>query len=249
MKYLLLAGSAIVIMAAAPILKKANTDKKTEISSSTLAPENSDGWISLFDGKTTKGWHTFNQKTVGSAWKVDAGTLHLTVPGSAGYQTKGGGDVVTDQEFTNFDLKLEWKISPKGNSGIIFDVKEDPKYSDTWRTGPECQVLDNDGHDDGKIKKHRAGDLYDLISSSSEPVKPVGQWNQVEIKLNNGKLDFYMNGVNTVSTTMWDDNWWKLVKGSKFVKMPDFTKFKTGHIALQDHGCEVWYRNIKIRKL
>jgi hypothetical protein len=237
MKYLLLACSAVVIMAAAPSMKKLNSLKKN------------DGWISLFDGKTTKGWHTFNKKEVGSAWQVTDGTLHLTVLGNEGYQTKGGGDIVTDGEFTNFDLKLEWKIAPKGNSGIIFDVKEDPKYSDTWRTGPEMQVLDNDGHDDGKIKKHRAGDLYDLISSSSEPVKAVGEWNKAEIKLNNGKLDLYLNGVNVVSTTMWDDNWWKLVKGSKFVKMPDFTKYKTGHIALQDHGCEVWYRDIKIKKL
>jgi len=238
MKYLFFAGTIVLAIAAAP-----SSEKKS------IVKENNDGWISLFDGKTTNGWHTFNKKTVGSAWKVDDGALHLTVPGSEGYQTKGGGDIVTDQEFTNFDLRLEWKIAPKGNSGIIFDVKEDPKYKDTWLTGPECQVLDNDGHDDGKIIKHRAGDLYDLISSSSEPVKKVGEWNQVEIKLDKGKLDFYMNGVNTVSTTMWDDNWWKLVKGSKFVEMPDFTKFKTGRIALQDHGCEVWYKNIKIKKL
>ncbi len=236
MKYLLLAVAAFVVMAAIPAAKKTATNKN-------------DGWILLFDGKTTKGWHTFNKKEVGSAWKVDDGALHLSVSGNQGYQTKGGGDLVTDGEFTNFDLKLEWKISPKGNSGIIFDVKEEPKYEDTWLTGPEMQVLDNDGHDDGKIKKHRAGDLYDLISSSSEPVKAVGEWNKAEIKLNNGKLDLYLNGVNIVSTTMWDDNWWKLVKGSKFVEMPDFTKFKTGRIALQDHGCDVWFKNIMIKKL
>lgn len=211
--------------------------------------EKSEGWKLLFDGSTTKGWHTYGKKTLGSAWKADNGTLHLDASKKSGYQSSGGGDIVTDKEFTNFDLKLEWKISKNGNSGIMFYVNEDPQYKESSNTGPEMQVLDNDGHDDGKIKKHRAGDLYDLISSSSEPVKAVGEWNQVEIKADHGKLDLFMNGVNIVSTTLWDADWWKLVKGSKFATMPGFTKYKTGRIALQDHGFDVWYRNIKIKTL
>jgi hypothetical protein len=158
--------------------------------------------------------------------------------------------MVSNDSYENFDLKLEWKISPKGNSGIIFLVNEDTtKYKETWNTGLEMQVLDNNGHPDGKIKKHRAGDLYDLISSSSEPVKPVGEWNQAEIKVDHGKLDLFLNGTNVVSTTLWDDNWNKLVAGSKFKSMPGFAKSHSGKIALQDHGNEVWYRNIEIKKL
>jgi len=111
------------------------------------------------------------------------------------------------------------------------------------------QVLDNAGHPDAKIPKHRAGDLYDLISCSQETVKPWGQWNHVEIKCVNGKLDLYLNGTNVVSTTLWDDNWKKLISGSKFKDMPDFGTFKQGHIALQDHGNDVWYKNIMIKKL
>ncbi|PWT78887.1 MAG: DUF1080 domain-containing protein [Bacteroidetes bacterium] len=212
------------------------------------AQEKSEGWKLLFDGSTTKGWRTYGKKTAGSAWKSD-GALHLDASKKSGYQSSGGGDLVTDQEFTNFELKLEWKISKGGNSGILFLVKEDPKYKETWNTGPEMQVLDNDGHEDGKIKKHRAGDLYDLISSSSEPVKPVGEWNEVTIRLNHGKLDLYMNGVNIVSTTMWDADWDKLVAGSKFKDMPGFARYKTGRIALQDHGFDVWFRNIRIKEL
>jgi hypothetical protein len=211
--------------------------------------EKQQGWQLLFDGVTSNGWHSFNKTTVGRSWSVDDGTLHLDASKKSNYQSQDGGDLVTNGSYQNFDLKLEWKISKNGNSGVIFDVQEDPKYADTWLTGPEMQVLDNDGHSDGKIHKHRAGDLYDLIASSSEPVKAVGQWNQVEIKCNKGKLDLYMNGVNTVSTTLWDDNWWKLVQGSKFAKMPDFTKLKSGHIALQDHGDDVWFRNIRILQL
>jgi hypothetical protein len=222
---------------------------QTPASNSLSGKEKQEGWQLLFDGKSKKGWHTYGKTTAGSAWKVQAGSLHLDASAKSSYQSKGGGDLVTDGEFENFDLKLDWKISKNGNSGVMFDIKESPKYKETWFTGPEMQVLDNEGHSDGKIKKHRAGDLYDLISSSTEPVKPVGEWNQVEIKCDKGKLDLYMNGVNIISTTLWDDNWWKLVKGSKFVAMPDFTKYKSGRIGLQDHGCDVWFRDIRIRKL
>jgi len=220
--------------------------------SNSIQPNNSiiaasskqDGWQTLFDGKTTKGWHSYGKTTVGSAWKVTDGALYLD------NTNKDGGDLVTDGEYENFDLKLEWKISKNGNSGIIINIHEDPaKYKETYRTGPEIQVLDNDGHSDGKIIKHRAGDLYDLIKSSSEPVKPVGEWNQVEIISNNSKLQIFVNGVNVVTTTMWDNNWKQLIAGSKFKDMPDFGTFKSGKIALQDHGNAVWYRNIQIKKL
>jgi hypothetical protein len=114
------------------------------------------------------------------------------------------------------------------------------------------QVLDDSGHSDGKIPKHRAGDLYDLITCTNEaqkPLKPVGEWNLAEIKSQNGKLDFYLNGTNVVSTTLWDDNWKKLVAGSKFNTMPGFGTYKQGRIALQDHGNLVWYKNVMIKKL
>ena len=212
--------------------------------------QSNNGWISLFDGKTTKGWHKYGGTTVGAAWKVSDGTLFLDTSTKNGFQIANGGDIVTDDEYENFDLKLEWKISPGGNSGIMFNVHEDPaKYQYTFMTGPEMQVLDDARNEDGKIYKHHAGDLYDLIACSKKTVKPVGEWNQAEIKLLNGKLDLYLNGENVVSTTMWDDNWNKLVAGSKFKSMPGFAKFKKGHIALQDHGFVVSYRNIMIKKL
>jgi len=209
--------------------------------------EKKDGWESLFDGSSLKGWHGYGKTTIGKIWKADNGAIHLDPSLKSGKDD--GGDIVSEKEYSNFDLKLEWKISKNGNSGIIFYVKEDPQYHESWNTGAEMQVLDNDGHPDGKIKKHRAGDLYDLISSSSEPVKAVGEWNQVEIKSYNGKLDLYFNDVLIVSTTLWNADWETLVKGSKFKSMPGFMKFKSGRIALQDHGNEVWFRNVKIKEL
>jgi hypothetical protein len=207
--------------------------------------EHKKGWISLFDGKTTKGWHSYGKTTAGEAWKVEDGSIHL----DAG-KGLSAGDIVTDESFDDFDLKLEWKISKNGNSGVIFFIQDDPKkYEQIWFTGPEMQVLDNDGHPDGKIIKHRAGNLYDLIEGKEGVVKPVGEWNQVEIISNKGKLDLLLNGVTVVSTTLGDDNWKKLVTGSKFKTKPDFGKIFSGHIGLQDHGNEVWFRDIKIKKL
>jgi hypothetical protein len=203
-----------------------------------------DGWKNLFDGKTTSGWHTYGKTSVNQRWKIADGALYIDST------VQEGGDLVTDKEYENYDLKLEWKISKNGNSGIIFNVHEDAsKYAETYKTGPEVQVLDNEGHPDGKILKHRAGDLYDLIKSSSEPAKGPGEWNAVEIINNKGKLQIFVNGTNVVTTTMWDDNWKQLIAGSKFKNMPDFGTFKKGHIALQDHGDAVWYRNIKIKQL
>ena len=149
----------------------------------------------IFDGKTTAGWHSYGKATIGEAWKVADGNLYLDTTKKAGWQTSQGGDILTADEFENFDLKLEWKIAPNGNSGIIFYIHEDTsKYKYVWYTGPEMQVLDNAGHPDSKIFKHRAGDLYDLISSSKETVKPAGEWNHTMIKVFKGHVEHWLNG-------------------------------------------------------
>ena len=204
------------------------------------------GFKPIFDGKTTTGWHSYGKTTAGSGWKVEDGVLHFDPEAAKNGQ---GGDLVTDLEYENFHLKLDWKVASKANSGIIFYIKDDiTKYKNTYDTGLEMQVLVNDGHPDGKIIKHRAGDLYDLISSSSEPVKPVGEWNTAEIVCKNGKLTFVLNGVIVVETMLWDDNFKALISGSKFANWPNFGTFKKGKIALQDHGDNVWYRNIMIKE-
>ena len=219
----------------------------------TDAPETAPpGWTSLFDGKSTKGWHAYGKSAAGSAWKADGGVLHLDAAGKkSGLE---GGDLVTDEEYGDFDLKLEWKVAPQSNSGVIFYVHEDAaKYPNTYNTGPEMQVLDNGspivaGHPDAKLYSHRAGDLYDLLAAK-EAAKPAGSWNQAEIISNKGKLDFYLNGQHTLSTTMWNNNWRQMIAISKFKDMADFGTFRKGRIALQDHGDEVWYRNVMIKKL
>ncbi len=224
--------------------------ENTSSSMNTLtAEEETEGWKLLFDGESKNGWHVYNKTTDGSAWKVKDGLLYLDPAQKQDGKVVGGGDIVTDEEYENFHLQLEWKLDSAGNSGVMFYVKEEPQFERTYYTGPEMQVLDNNAHKDAKIIKHRAGDLYDLISSHPETVKPAGEWNLVEIISNKGALEFRLNGSSVLKTTLWDDNWRAMIAGSKFKDMPAFGTFKNGRIALQDHGDPVWYRNLKIRKL
>jgi hypothetical protein len=245
-----LVGCAVLLATACNNEKKlADTGMNQPQELNTLTKqEKKDGWKLLFDGSSTKGWHVYGNKPVSKAWKIDDNSISLD---SKSKTTKeDGGDLVSDEEFDNFHLKYDWKVESGGNSGVLFYVKEDAaKYEWPYYTGPEMQVLDNAKHPDAKIIKHRAGDLYDLISSSKETVKPAMEWNHAEIRSLNGKLDFFLNGENIVSTVMWDDNWKQMVAGSKFKKLSDFGTFKKGKLSLQDHGNNVWFRNIKIKKL
>jgi hypothetical protein len=227
-----------------------NAPRQSEGDNALSTGDKKEGWHSLFDGKTTKGWHKYGGGAVGSAWKIRDGYLYLDTSIKENWQVRDGGDIVTDDEYENFDLKLDWMIAKDGNSGIMFYIHEDKSlYNWPWETGPEMQVLDNEGHPDARIIKHRAGDLYDLISCSRETVKPYGEWNEAEVRSLNGQLDLFLNGENVVSTTLWDDHWKKLIANSKFKNMPGFGMFRKGRIGLQDHGNEVRFRNIRVRKL
>jgi cytochrome c len=213
--------------------------------------EMTDGWKLLFDGKSTKGWRNFKQKGVGSGWKVVDNALFLQadIKADNGWQTAGGGDIITNEEFENYELCLEWKIQNCGNSGIIYNVVEADKYDFVWQTGAEMQVLDNACHPDAKIRTHRAGDLYDMIECAYVTVKPAGEWNYARLVIKNGHAEHWLNGRKLVEFEMFNEEWRTRIKNSKFKDMPDFGTSKKGHIALQDHGDKVWYRNIRIKKL
>jgi hypothetical protein len=211
------------------------------------AAEQKDGFQLLFDGTTKNGWHVYNNRSDGAAWKVTDGVLYMDK--AAKRTGAGGGDLVTNDEYENFHLKLDWKIDTAGNSGIIFLSNEDPKYPAPYTTGPEMQIIDNTGHRDARINKHKAGDLYDLIAATPQNANPWGQWNSVELIINKGQLEYYQNGTKVVTTTLWDENWKNMVANSKFKTWADFAKFTKGHIVLQDHGDQVWFRNIRIKQL
>ena len=141
------------------------------------------------------------------------------------------------------------ELAAGGNSGLIYGVVEGPEYSHAWKTGPEYQFLDNPGHPDGAIKTHRAGDLYDFISSQFVAVNKAGEWNRTRLVVNHGKVEHWLNGYKVVEYDQSSPAWKEMIARSKFANMPNFGQSRSGHIALQDHGDAVWFKNIKLRKL
>lgn len=197
----------------------------------------------LFNGKNTEGWHTYLKPKAEAAWQVVDGALQLDP------KAEGQGDLVTDKEYENFELSLDWKIAEGGNSGVIFDVHEDPAFHATYETGIEMQVLDNKNAEDNKKENHLAGSLYDMQAPSQNVAKPAGEWNMAKIRKQNGHLTFYLNNVKTIDTQMGSPEWQALINNSKFKTWKNFAAYPKGHIALQDHGAQVAFKNIRITEL
>lgn len=212
------------------------------------AKEKQEGWQLLFDGKDLNGWHSYLESKPGKAWEVQDGTIFLNKNDKSQYEDYA--DLTSDQEYGNFDLKVQWKIEPCANSGVMFYVHEDPQYKDTWVTGPEMQVEDLVCSPDHEHKLNRAGTLYDLIPVDSEWVTPGGTWNEYEIIANKGHLQLFENGHKVIDTYLWDQHWKDLIEHSKFKDMPNFGTFRKGHISFQgtENG-KLWFRNVKIRRL
>jgi hypothetical protein len=201
------------------------------------ADEKAAGWKLLFDGKSLDGWRGYKQPAAPDAWKVVDGVLTLTGK---------GGDIVTKEQFQDFELKLEWKLGKAGgNSGVFFHGVEtaDPIYY----TAPEIQIIDNAGHKDAVNAKRTAGSNYDMDAPVRDVTKPIGEWNQLHVIVKGPHVEHWMNGVKLLEYELWSADWEAKVKASKFAKMPGYGRAKTGHIALQDHGDPVAFRNIKIK--
>ncbi len=199
-----------------------------------------EGWRLLFDGETLAGWRGYRMDAPPPAWSAVDGALHFR-PGAP------GGDLITVERFRDFELRLEWKVEAGGNSGIFFHVVED--YDWAYESGPEMQVLDNDGHPDGANPLTSNGSNYALHAPVNPPLRPVGEWNEVMIRVEGPQVEHWLNGAKVVEYELWTDEWKALVAGSKFVEMPGYGLAREGHIAVQDHGDPVWYRNVQIREI
>lgn len=211
-----------------------------------------DGFVSIFDGKTTTGWRGYNKSGFPeSGWEVVDGTLHVIGSG-LGEAGGSGGDIIYDKKLSNFELQLEWKISEGGNSGIFILAQEIPNEP-IYKSSPEMQILDNAKHPDAKLGvngNRQAGSLYDLIPAVPQNTKPAGEWNKVGILVYQGTVVFSSNGANVVEFHLWTDEWKKMVTNSKFKDWEWFLNpAKEGYIGFQDHGSDVWFRNIKIKEM
>jgi len=198
-------------------------------------------WVVLFDGTSLNAFRGYKKDAMPEkGWKITDGTLHRP----AG---EGGGDIVTREQYKDFEFRCEWKVAKGANSGIIYRATEDHNFA--WETGYEMQILDNAGHQDGGKSKTSAGALYDLFAASEDVVKPVGEWNEARIVARGTRLQHWLNGVKIVDVDTQSDEYKKAWKASKWTGMPNFGTRLRGHIALQDHGDEVWFRDIRVRSL
>jgi hypothetical protein len=205
----------------------------------TLTPEErAAGFRLLFDGRTTAGWRGFRRDAAPSGWQVVDGALT---------RVASGGDLMTIEQFENFELRLGWMVAPGGNSGIFYRVTEDSNQ--TYKTGPEMQVLDDARHADGQSRLTSAGACYGLYPSPAGVVRPAGEWNEVRILVNGPHVEHWLNGQKVVEYELGSPDWRERVSRSKFRDWPGFGEARRGHIALQDHGDRVAYRNIRIRAL
>ncbi|HYW97213.1 MAG TPA: DUF1080 domain-containing protein [Bacteroidales bacterium] len=233
--------------------KSKNSEKQSTESTEAMteAPAEDDGWITMFDGTTTDGWRGYDKETFPSeGWVIDGDALKCNGSGEGEAGGKGG-DIIYDKKFKDFDLTLEWKISEGGNSGIFYLAKEIPGEP-IWKSAPEYQVLDNERHPDAKLGKNgnrQAGSLYDLIPANPQNAKPAGEWNTAEILVYQGTVVHKMNGEVVVEYHIGTPDFEEMIAKSKFADFPEFGKYREGYIGLQDHGNDVWYRNIKIKDL
>lgn len=249
----LVLGSTVTMNSCKPA-KKADTtkvDTTAVVADNTLTPkEKADGWMLLFDGKTTTGWRGYNKPSFpDSGWVVENGTLRCIASGNGEAGGKGG-DIIYDKKFKDFDLTLEWKISTGGNSGIFYLGEEIPNEP-IWKSALEDQILDDAVHPDAKLGVNgdrKAGSLYDLIPSQT-PEKPAGEWNKAEIMVYQGTVVTKLNDGPGVEFHLGTPDWEKMIKASKFKDFKEFGKIRAGFIGLQDHGNDVWFKNIKIKEL
>jgi hypothetical protein len=195
----------------------------------------------MFDGKTLDGWRNFREDTI-TGWIVEDGTLK-----ALGLGSDLTGDIVSEKQYINFELTLDWKIAPQGNSGILYLVLEDT-FKTVYSTGPEYQLIDDASFPEPLEEWQKTGANYAMHVAVNKELKPAGEWNTAKILVDEGHVEHWLNGSKVVEYDLWTEEWKALVAAGKWKDYPGYGSARTGHIALQDHGSIAWFRNIKIRE-
>jgi hypothetical protein len=203
-------------------------------------------WYSIFDGKSLKGWHLFNNTGEIKTWKIEDGSLVCL----GGKGPSGSGDIFTDQSFADFELRWEWKVNKGSNSGIFYQVIEDPKYKRAIETAPEYQIIDDINYPAKLEDSQKTGANYGMYSpAQSKQLKPIGEWNTSRIVFKKGKVEHWLNEIRIVNFKAWNKDWTKRKTEGKWKDYPDYGMSKVGRIGLQDHGNKAYFKNIEIREL
>lgn len=222
---------------------QSNSSEEEKVNVLTTA-EKEEGWQLLFDGNSLSGWRIYQNKPA-DCWDVKDGLLYCK--GSKTDKSDLRADIITEEQFENFELSIEWKIAPKGNSGIMYHVSEDS--STAFLTGPEYQLIDDEGFPKPLQDWQKTGADYAMHTTTHRPTKPVGEFNHTRIIVNGSHREHWLNGEKILEFEAWTDDWNKRKSEGKWKNTPAYGMNKQGHICLQDHGSGVWFRNIKIKTL
>lgn len=252
--YSLLSLMVLLMVASACQPAKEEAKPKTMEHNTLTEAEVEDGWILLFDGESTDGWRGYQKENFPKAWNIDEGALHIQGSGRGELGNEDGGDIIYDRIFDDFHFKVEWKVDKGANAGIFYRGSEDPMYDYIWKSAPEMQVLDNVNHPDAELGKNgnrKAGSLYDLIPADPQNAKPFGEWNSAEVIARGNQIQHLQNGEVVVEYTIGSEEMAALIADSKWPEInPNWENIAMeGIIGLQDHGDDVWFRNIKIKEL
>ena len=219
-------------------VERQSTPTPSSMSNALTATEVADGWLLLFDGENLSAWRGFQQDTLPHGWQAVDGTLA---------RVGRAGDIVTLEQFDDFELVFDWRVADSGNSGVMFRVTE--VIAPAWHSGPEFQVLHNQGHRDGADPITSAGSNYAVHPPARDVTRPVGEWNTSRLLVDGQHVEHWMNGVKVLEYELESADWRRRVQASKFSALPKYGREPLGHIAIQDHGDPVAYRNLKIRRL
>ena len=233
-------------------------------------PQDADGYYVIFDGTSTNGWRGYGKDALPSRWSIEDGCLKFSGTGTGEGQTGEGGDVIFAHKFRNFELELEWKVSKGGNSGIFYLAQEvttknedcTERYEPIYISAPEYQVLDNANHPDAKLGvdgNRQSASLYDMIPAKPQKQNPFGEWNKARIMVYKGTVVHGQNDANVVEYHLWTQQWTDMLQASKFSQEKWPLAFELlnncggenheGYIGFQDHGDDVWFRNVRVKVL
>ena len=235
MKHLLIFAVGLLLVACQP---KSTLNSLTD-------EQKAEGWQLLFDGQSLNGWKIFKDRK-NNSWEVVDGMLHCKAPIETPGVDNERSDLMTLEQYDNFELYLEWKIAPQSNSGIMYRVTEE--FEQPYLTGPEYQIIDDAGYAHEK-EFHHTGANYDMHIAENKKLNPVGEWNSSKIVANGNQIEHWLNGNKVVAYEINSEDWINRKNASKWAEATGYGVPAKGHIDLQDHGSEIWFRNIMIRRL
>ena len=250
-KYLIILFAAVSVSMLYSCKETGKEEAKEEkTSEKASSPEQEEGWISLFDGKTLHGWKQYGQKEITKMWGTEDGMIVCNGEGGGEADGRQRGSLITTEQFDNFELIVDWKISPEGNSGILYHIVEKPEYKHAYDTGPEYQLLDDVNFPSPVKDVQKTAAAYDMYPAKADKkLNPAGEWNTAKIVYDHGHVEHWLNGEKVLEYDVGSADWKARYEKSKWVNYPGWNQYKKGSIGLQDHGSKVWFKNIRIKKL